>query len=275
MAQVAFASPSRALARLVVYAGFTLALIPVQAVCLGLRLPLARRLPQWYHRQCTRLLGLAVETRGQPSPTAPTLFVCNHVSYFDITVLGALLPASFVAKAEVARWPFFGLLARLQRTVFVDRSARRAVDQRDEMDRRLDRGDRLILFPEGTSSDGNRVLAFKSALLSVAEQRPGGRALTVQPVSIAYTKLDGLSMGRYLRPYVAWYGDMDLASHIWTAVGLGTIGVEVTFHAPVTIDDFASRKALAEHCRREVARGVAAALSGRPQAEPAPAGEAA
>lgn len=265
MAQVSFASPSRAFARLIVYVGFTMALIPVQAVCLALRLPLARRLPQWYHRQCTHLLGLALETHGEPTQAAPALFVCNHASYFDITVLGALLPASFVAKAEVGRWPFFGLLAKLQRTVFVDRDARRAVDQRDEMSRRLTRGDRLILFAEATSSDGNRVLPFKSALLSVAEQRPGGKPLTVQPVSVAYTKLDGLAMGRYLRPFVAWYGDMDLAGHMWTAAGLGTIGVEVTFHEPVTIDDLGSRKALAGHCQREVARGVAEALSGRPQ----------
>lgn len=263
MAQVSFASPSRAFARLLQYVAFTLCLIPVQAVCLLIRAPLAKTLPQWYHRQCARLLGLSIETHGAPTGNKPALFACNHVSYLDITVLGALLPASFVAKAEVARWPFFGLLAKLQRTVFVERNARRAVDQRDEMTRRLEARDRLILFPEGTSSDGNRVLQFKSALFSVAEKRPHGEPLTVQPVSIAYTKLDGLAMGRYLRPFVAWYGDMDLASHIWTATGLGTIGVEVTFHEPVTIDRFNSRKALGDHCQCEVARGVSEALAGR------------
>lgn len=263
MAQVSFASPSRAFARLCVYVTFTLALIPVQALCLLLRLPLAKRLPRWYHQQCARFLGLSIETHGRPSRRRPTLFVCNHASYIDITVLGALLPVSFVAKAEVANWPFFGLLAKLQRTVFVERNARRAVDQRDEMTRRLEAGDLLVLFPEGTSSDGNRVLPFKSALLSVAEKRPRGEPLTVQPVSIAYTKLDGLAMGRYLRPFVAWYGDMDLAPHLWTAVGLGTVGVDVTFHEPVTVDRFGSRKALSDHCHREVARGVAEALAGR------------
>jgi len=262
MAQPSFASPSRALVRILLYLGLTLAALPLQAVSLLLRLPLAKRLPQWYHRQCAHILGLKLVRHGEPSRAHPTLYVCNHVSYLDITVLGALLPASFVAKAEVANWPFFGLLAKLQRTVFVDRAARRAVEQRDEMARRLEAGDDLILFPEGTSSDGNRVLPFKSALFSVAERRPHGQPLTVQPVSLAYTRLDDLPMGRYLRPCVAWYGDMDLAPHIWTAVGLGKVTVEVVFHPPVSIDAFGSRKALGDHCQRVVARGVSQALAG-------------
>lgn len=262
MDQPSFASPTRAFFRILVYATLTLAAIPVQALSLALKLPVAKRLPQWYHRQCARILGIRIETHGRRSTAHPTLYVCNHVSYLDITVLGALLPASFVAKAEVANWPFFGLLAKLQRTVFVERTARRAAEQRDEMARRLEARDDLILFPEGTSSDGNRVLPFKSALFSVAERRPHGAPLTVQPVSVAYTKLDGLPMGRYLRPCFAWYGDMDLAPHMWTAVGLGTLTVEVVFHTPVKIDDFGSRKALSDHCGRAVSRGVSQALAG-------------
>lgn len=263
MMEISFASPSRAFARLLIYAGFTLSLMPIQALCVALRLPLANRLPQWYHKRCLRLLGLKVEMRGEPSRKRPTLFVCNHVSYLDITVLGALVPASFVAKAEVASWAYFGTLAKLQRTVFIERARRHAANQRDEMMRRLEAGDQLILFPEGTSNDGMHVLPFKSALFSVAERRPHGEALVVQPVSVAYTKLDGLPMGRYLRPFVAWYGDMDMGPHIWNAAGLGTITVEVTFHEPVTIDQFGSRKAMGEHCQRLVARGVAESLSGR------------
>jgi 1-acyl-sn-glycerol-3-phosphate acyltransferase len=151
--------------------------------------------------------------------------------------------------------------------VFVDRAARRQTSrQRDEMTRRLEQGDDLILFPEGTSGDGQRVKAFKSALFSVAEKRPHGRPLTVQPVSLTYTKLDGQPMGRYLRPFVAWYGDMDMADHIWTFAGLGTVTAELTFHPPVTIDQFDSRKAMARHCEDRVAVGVAEMLSGRAEA---------
>ncbi|MEE8188993.1 MAG: lysophospholipid acyltransferase family protein [Kiloniellales bacterium] len=270
-ATVSFGSPLRATGRILLYFGFTLCLMPVQAVALLLGLPLARRLPLWYHRRCCPILGLKVECRGQQSQVRPTLFACNHVSYLDITVLGSLIEGSFVAKAEVARWPLFGWLARLQRTVFVDRRSLKTADQRDIMKGRLEAGDDLILFPEGTSGDGNRVLPFKSALFSVAESRPGGKPLLVQPVSIAYARLDDSPMGRYLRPFFAWYGDMDLVSHIWEAMGLGWVTVVVEFHPAVTIEGLGSRKALSDYCYGRVAAGMAAALTGRPQTAPEPA----
>lgn len=271
MASISFASPTRALCRILVYAPFTLACIPVQAALLLVRAPLRKRFPQWYHKRCMRLLGLRAETHGTPSSTHPTLFVANHVSYLDIEILGALLPVSFVAKSEVADWPFFGLLAKLQRTVFIARETRRAAEQRDEMQARLEDGDDLVLFPEGTSGDGNRVLPFKSALFAVAEREVNGEPLTVQPVSIAYSKLDGLPMGRHMRPFFAWYGDMDLLPHMWEALSLGTVTVEVTFHEPVTLRDFGSRKALSQHCWRCVSQGVSDAISGRRESPDPPA----
>src|SRR3546814_11127808 len=106
------------------------------------------------------------------------------------------------------------------------------------MARRLDAGDDLILFPEGTSGDGNAVLSFKSALFSAAARCPQGHPVTVQPVSIAYTRLDGLPLGRYLRPFFAWYGDMELGSHLWHAISLGRVTVVVEFHEPVTLEQF-------------------------------------
>lgn len=262
MSTVSFASPTRALCRVVPYLLFTLACMPVQAALVAARAPGRRTFPKWYHARCLRLLGLKVVTRGTPASARPTLYVANHVSYLDISVLGALLPASFIAKAEVADWPLFGWLAKLQRTVFVERNARRAADHRDEIGARLAGGDDLILFPEGTSGDGNRVLPFKSALFSVAQRRIEDRPLTVQPVSIAYAKLDDLPMGRELRPFFAWYGDMDLAPHIWEALSLGTVTVIVTFDPPVSVEAVGSRKALAAHCQTAVSRGLSDALFG-------------
>lgn len=274
MAAAVFGSPLRAFHRLLAYGCFTLVLMPVQALALLLNLSLRKTLPVWYHERCCRILGFKVETRGRQSTVHPTLYACNHVSYLDIMVLGSLIKGCFVAKSEVARWPLFGWLAKLQRSVFVDRRGNKAAEHRDEMIRRLEEGDDLILFPEGTSGDGNKVLPFKSALFSVAERRPHDQPLLVQPVSIAYTRLDGVPMGRYLRPLFAWYGDMDLGSHIWQVAGLGWATVVVEFHPPVTIEAFGSRKALAEDCQARVAAGLAAALSGRPQ-EPSPAAPAA
>ncbi len=258
-------SPFRALYRLTLYFCWTVFLIPAQFVCVMFKLPLAVSLPVFYHRVCARIIGIEVRRAGAMSRVRPTLFVSNHSSYLDVTVLGALIGGAFVAKSEVAGWPGFGVLAKLQRSVFVDRRARFVATQREQMRQRLDDGENLILFAEGTSSDGNRVLPFKSALLSVAEIEVRGRPITVQPVSVAYTHLDGMPLGRHLRPFYTWYGDMDLASHLWHMIGMGKVTVAVEFHPPVTISEFGSRKALSQHCHEEVALGVASAISGRRQ----------
>lgn len=258
-------SPVRAIIRLTLYLCLTLVTLPVQCFAVIFRLKLAVTFPLFYHRLCARIVGIDIETRGTMSARRATLFVSNHTSYIDISILGSLVPGSFVAKAEVADWPGFGILAKLQRTVFVDRRARLIASQRDLMMRRLDAGENLILFPEGTSSDGNRVLPFKSALFSVAELEIRGEPITVQPVSVAYTRLDGMPLGRHLRPFYAWYGDMELAPHFWRMMGLGRMTAVVEFHPEVTITQFGDRKTLAAHCQDVISRGVAEALSGRPQ----------
>jgi 1-acyl-sn-glycerol-3-phosphate acyltransferase len=262
------------LVRLSLYLALTLPLMPVQAVAVALKRPLARRLPRVYHGWTSRILGFRIKAEGERSTRRPTLFVANHTSYIDIEILGALVEASFVAKTEVARWPLFGWLAKLQRTVFVDRRVRTTAAQRDAIRERLDAGDDLILFPEGTANDGNRVLPFKSALFSVADYAGSDGALPVQPVSIVYARLDGIPIGRFYRPFFAWYGDMELAPHLWTMLGLGTVEVAVTFHPPVTLAQFGSRKALAEHCYCVIAQAVARGLAGRTQELPPPAAAA-
>jgi lyso-ornithine lipid O-acyltransferase len=258
-------SPIRATLLILPYLLFTWTMIPLQALLILLGSRLAERLPMFYHRGVCWLFGLDIVVRGRPEAARPTLFIANHSSYIDIEVFSTLMPISFVAKSEVRSWPFFGTLARLQRTVFVDRRPRSTADQRDDIARRLAAGDNLMLFPEGTSNDGNRTLPFYSALFSVAERRlRDGQPLPVQPVSIAYAELNGFPVGRSLRPLLAWYGDMELAPHLWCFAGLGRVKVIVEFHPTVDIDRLGSRKALAEHCRRAIARGVADAISGRP-----------
>jgi lyso-ornithine lipid O-acyltransferase len=217
-------------------------------------------------------LGLWVRAGVRPLPARPVLFAANHISYLDITVLSSLLAASFVAKTEVAKWPLFGWLAKLQRSVFVDRKVRSTAEQRDSIAARLAAKDALILFPEGTSGDGNRVLPFKSALFSVADHAATG-PVVVQPVSVAYTRLDGMPIGRALRPLFAWYGSMAMAPHLWTMLGLGTVEVVVEFHPPTTLAECGSRKTLARYCEERVSAGLDAALSGRREAAPALAPE--
>ena len=259
---VRMGSPALRVWRLAIYLAFTLLLMPVQAFGLALRRPWTASLPRFYHRGCCRILGLRVRRIGRPTKSRPVLFAANHISYLDITVFGSLIAGSFIAKNEVAGWPLFGWLARLQRSVFIDRRVRSTAHQRDTIAGRLAAKEALILFPEGTSGDGNRVLAFKSALFSAADQSATG-PVTVQPVSIAYTRLDGMPIGRRLRPLFAWYGAMTIAPHLWTLVGLGTIEIVVEFHPSTTLADCGSRKALARYCQERVAGGLANAVSGR------------
>jgi len=258
-------STTRRVWRLAFYLCWTVLLIPVQIVGLILRRSWTATFPCFYHRWCCRILGLKIRRIGQPAATRPILFAANHVSYIDITVLGALIPGSFVAKTEVARWPLFGQLAKLQRSVFVDRKVHSTARQRDAISERLARRDALILFPEGTSGDGNRVLPFKSALFGAATHPAEGTAdaIVVQPVSIAYTRIDGMPLGRRYRPLLAWYGGMAMAPHLWRVLGLGTVEVVVEFHPVTTYVECGSRKALAQLCYERVAAGVAAALAGR------------
>lgn len=226
-------------------------------------------IPQKWHRGCCRLAGVRVTMHGEPQTERPVLFVSNHVSYLDIVVLGSLVRASFVAKSEVADWPVLGWLSKIQNTVFIRRRRHAASGQRDELKTRLAQGDSLILFPEGTSGCGNHTLQFKSALFGVVEGDDPQLPFPVQPVSVVYTKFGGLPMDRAHRPFVAWYGDMELAPHLWRLLGLGEISVDVIFHNPLTINDFPSRKALSSYCGRVVAEGVSVARAGRLSEMPA------
>ena len=221
-----------------------------------------------YYVFLTRVLGLRVIVRGAQAVARPRLVVSNHISYFDIVALGAVIPGEFVAKAELAAWPFFGMMAKVAKVVFIDRKRHATMAARDQLQERLDAGDTLIMFPEATSGDGNRMKPFKSALFTVAERHataPDGteRPVTIQPVSLAYTRLNGLPMGVGWRPYVAWYGDMDLMPHLRRLLQLGTITCEIIFHPPVTAAAFADRKALAAHCEQVASDGFSRLLAGR------------
>jgi len=218
------------------------------------------RLKRAWHRGCCAIFGLQIRVHGSPVQRGATLYVGNHVSYLDIIVLGRVLNVPFVAKREVTGWPVIGLIGRLGQTMFVDRKAARSSGQRDALAQRLGAGERLILFAEGTSSSGDRVLPFKSTLFGALERNPACGPVLVQPVTIAYTRFrGGLAIGLAARPLYAWYGDMTLLPHIWSALGLPGAEVQVRFHAPVLASDFASRRELAHHAGREVTKGPAAA----------------
>jgi len=242
---------------LVLFTALTLPLMPLQQLFVWFWPRMARVFPMHYHRLVCRILGIRVEVIGKAPEQGPLLIACNHVSWLDIVVLSAVGPVSFVAKKEVSRWPFFGTLARLQRTIFVDRERRHATGgSRDEMRERLTAGDIIVLFAEGTSGDGRSVLPFKSSFFGAAEM-PG---VLVQPVSLAYRGHQNLPMNRRILPLYAWYGDMDLAPHLLGALRAGPIEVAVVCHPPLSLSGELNRKALARHAQEQVRQGLVLAL---------------
>jgi len=237
-------------------------LVPAQIVVQGLNPPgRARRIPSLFHRITCQSLGIKVVLHGKPLPAGGVLFVCNHLSWSDIPVLGSKLAAAFVSKAEVGGWGILGYLSRLSDTIYVDRERRQATaEQRDQIARRLAEGGRVILFAEGTNSDGTRVLPFKSSLFSVLEGH-GAERFIVQPVSLAYTRVNGMPVTRAMLPQLAWVGDV-LQPHIADFMRLGKIQAEIQIHKPVRLADFPDRKELARHCQQVVSEGYSKLMRG-------------
>jgi 1-acyl-sn-glycerol-3-phosphate acyltransferase len=248
----------RAVLRLAVYLLFSLACMPVQAALLRFNPAQALSFPCWYHRRCLQLFGIRVEVVGEPAAAKPCLFVANHSSYLDIPVLGSILPTSFVAKAEVAGWPLFGTLAKLQRTLFIDRRPSQVGNGQSAMAQRLTAGDNLVLFPEGTSSDGVRVLPFRRALFQTALEHAEGLKLSVQPVSVFCVGMNGVVADRAARQTYAWYGDMELLPHLWRFCQLRSAVVRVIFHPVLDVTQAPDRQALAAIAEQSVAGGLAA-----------------
>lgn len=211
-------------------------LAPLQLLALRFGWGMRAQLPVLFHRLFLRLFGVRVTERGPPPAGAATLVLANHVSWLDIPVISSLHPLSFVAKSEVAGWPVVGAFARLQRSVFIERRRRRATAEASAaVAGRLAAGDAIVLFAEGTSGDGNRLLPFRSSLVSAAGTAlagDGAARIGLQSLAVTYTRRNGLPLTRRERPAIAWYGDMDLVPHLAAFARAGPIDVTVTWGEP-------------------------------------------
>lgn len=253
-----------------------LVLLPFHVLGLLLGNRLQRDVPVLFHRLYCAVIGIRITQVGKLTSDTPVLILANHVSWSDISVLGAVAPLVFVAKSEVKSWPVFGWLAILQRTIFIERERRNKTGEHARaMANRLLGGDAVLLFPEGTSSDGIRILPFRSALIGSVHHVIGDAAhldrVMVQPVSIAYTRYGGLPVGRALREKVAWWGDMDLVPHLIGVLENGALDVTVSWGEAVAYGMNADRKQIARDAEASVRRMTAKALRGAaPTVEPAP-----
>lgn len=249
------------LIRLVVVAVWTVVAMLVQAVLLWLPGRGKERFAQIFWRGVAAILGLRITVQGRLGTARPALYVVNHCSWIDIVALGAVLPGCFVAKAAIKSWPLINWVARLGRTVFVSRTRAGVSRERDELARRLAAGDNIILFPEGTTSDGSRVLPFSAAFLALADapSRPH-----VQPVTLIYDALDGLPVRHADRPLIAWYGDMALAPHFNGIGRRRRLHAIIVLDAPIPPGLFPNRKVLAAALEARLAANAAALRQGRP-----------
>jgi 1-acyl-sn-glycerol-3-phosphate acyltransferase len=261
----------RAVFAALAFIALTAMLALVLAIIGLLRLPGRGTVSRGYSRIVCALLGVRITVLGTPPRHHAVLILANHVSWLDILVITATVPVIFVAKSEVRRWPLIGWVARARGTVFVERDRRQQTPEANAtIARHLAEGQSIVLFAEGTSSDGNRVLPFRSALVGALRQAlvevEVGKRIAVQPLSIGYTRLLGLPMGRQHRPLVAWYGDRDLVPHVRDLLRRGAVDVTLNWGEPVEQESAADRKAVVRSLEGVVRTLTAATLRGRPSA---------
>jgi 1-acyl-sn-glycerol-3-phosphate acyltransferase len=250
----------RGILRLSAFTIWSLLVVPPQlCVLIVTRGPAAYVVPQIWHRGVVRIFGLKVHITGAPVRRAQAIYVSNHISYLDIPVLGSVLKAAFVAKSEVAGWPVFGFLSKLQQTAFINRSRAEAASSRDSLKARLNNGQSLILFPEATSSNGREVLPFRSSFFALAEgaqrhfegQTDDNGGIYVQPLTVRVRREPRGERGDTIDDY-AWYGDMELPGHLWHFAKYGRADIEMIFHPPIAPERHPDRKTLANLCETAI-----------------------
>ena len=237
--------------RLIIFLLLTLALLPFQFIIVFFIKNYTYIIPYFYHKICLRIFGIKIKTFGKVSINSPILLISNHASYLDIIILGSLFKTSFIAKKEISKWPLLGILAKLQNTIFIDRRVSSLKKQENQIIKHLNEKKNLVIFPEGTSSDGNRVLPFKSSLFNIFEKNLNSKIL-VQTITIVYKKINGIPMNRIERKNITWHSNMDLIPNIFNVLKKLSIEVEVIFNDEFLPSKEYDRKKLALHCWEKI-----------------------
>jgi 1-acyl-sn-glycerol-3-phosphate acyltransferase len=258
----------RSLFFIFLFVPFMIVVIPLQAVINALKLPIWPVLPQLFHRMGCIFLGLKVTTIGKPATGRPTLLVSNHISWTDIVAIGSVMPVTFVAKQEVGKWPFVGMLADMQKTIYVDRTRRSTTGRTAEaMGKHMARGNAVVLFAEGQSDIGTHVLPFRSALVGAAQhamEAAGAAEVNIQPLTIAYTRLEGLPVSRNERSLIAWIKSKSVKQNIREILSGPRKDVTVAFGTPQILSKGADRKAITKAAENEVRQTLVALNRGLP-----------
>ena len=231
--------------------------IPIQIFFNMIGFKLKKLYPQYFYRLIKLVIGININFDKTKINKANlgVLYIANHVSWFDIICLGTLLKARFIAKKEVSEMGIFGFLAKLSNTFFIDNSNKsKIIEYNNFIQKKLRNGENFIIFPEGTTSDGNGILDFKSSMLECAFDK--NNQINIQPISICYTKINNVPMGIYLRRNIAWVGDTPMIVAMVNFLRSGRITVDIIFHDLMSINNFRNRKELASYCEKQILNGI-------------------
>lgn len=212
-------------------------------------------IPQLWHKGVCAIIGLKTVIVGKPANDRQVIYVSNHLSYLDIPATGCFLRASFIAKEDIAGWPVIGFLATVQQTAFISRASSKAKKVANALDAMVKQGKNLILFPEGTSSDGLAVLPFKSSLFSISQPKDMA-PIAIQPFIIELLDVDGKPLTKESRDLYAWYADMDFAPHIWEFMQTSGATVKLTFLDVMTPTLDQNRKELCQIVEKQISSGL-------------------
>lgn len=246
--------------KLFVFAFLCVIVVPPQALLmLFTKGRAAYVLPHWWHKSVCGVLGIRVTAKGKPVTDKQVFFVGNHLSYLDISAIATqICYASFVAKADVSGWPVFGYLSKLQQTIFISRSRADAKKESNALEDNLDQGKSLIIFPEGTSTDGLAVMPFKSSLFALL-LKDKYKNLLIQPFTLELLSVGGkVPNNKETRNTYAWPFDDDtpLGAHLWRFAKSGGAEILIRFHAPIAAGAYSDRKELAKTCQDAVSKGL-------------------
>ena len=237
--------------RLFAFFIITFSLLPIQILIIFFFKNKSYIIPKIYHKICCKIFGIRIKYKGKISKLFPTLFVVNHASYIDIIILSSLFETSFVAKKEVSSWPLLGFLSKLQNTLFIDRKVSSLKKQENLILNHLKNKKNLVIFPEGTSSDGNKVLSFKSSLFNIFNKKRNF-SIYVQTATIIYKKVDGIKLNRTQRRDITWHSNMDLIPNICNLLKKMSIDIEVIFDKKIIPKKSIDRKELAFFCWKNI-----------------------
>ena len=229
-----------------------LILLPFQLSFILVKSRLRFILPVYFHKFLLKILGIKLSIIGQPSTLKPLILIGNHCSYLDIIILSSVYPVCFVAKSEIKGWFFFGFLAKMQNSIFIDRRNFKTLDSLRRVSNNLSVKFSIIIFPEGTTNDGKKIMKFRPSLFKVFEDNP---TLRLQNFSLCYTHINDMPLDNRLRPTIAWYGGMNMITHLGKFLNLSSVDAKLVFH-PVVSTNGINRKQLAETSRIQVIKGI-------------------